>query len=152
MVAPDDEEDEHVMAIIQAMNHFTVLTGDLDATRRFYGELMGLKEGPRPPFKFPGIWYYAGKDPILHVIAGRPLPEDPAGVLDHMAFTAHDLPATAARLKSLGITYDLRRLPGGEQWQLFCKDPNGATVELDFAGSEAAPADYEAATASSRPA
>jgi catechol 2,3-dioxygenase-like lactoylglutathione lyase family enzyme len=133
------------MAIIQAMNHFTVLSDDLDKTRRFYGELMGLEEGPRPPFRFPGIWFYAGGRPILHVIAGRALPKDPAGVIDHMAFTAHDLPSTAARLKTLGIGYDLRRLPGGEQWQLFCKDPDGATVELDFDGGEKAPADYQAA-------
>jgi catechol 2,3-dioxygenase-like lactoylglutathione lyase family enzyme len=128
-----------MMAIIQAMNHFTALSSDLDATRRFYGELLGLEEGPRPPFKFPGIWFYAGKQPILHIIAGRPLPADPAGVIDHMAFTAHDLPATAAKLKQQGIEYDLRRLAGGTQWQLFCRDPNGAVVELDFDGSEPAP-------------
>jgi len=133
------------MAIIQAMNHFTVLSDDLDATRKFYGALMGLKEGPRPPFKFPGIWYYAGKDPILHVIAGRKLPDDPAGVLDHMAFTAHDLPATAAKLKKEGVEYDLRRQPGTEQWQLFCKDPNGAVVELDFDRAEKAPLGHQAA-------
>ncbi|MEJ0069241.1 MAG: VOC family protein [Pseudomonadota bacterium] len=133
------------MAIIQSMNHFTVLTDNLDSTREFYRDLMGLVEGPRPAFKFPGIWFYAGDNPILHVISGREMPADPAGVLDHMAFTAHDLPATAAKLKQRGIGYDLRRLPGYGQWQLFCRDPSGAVVELDFDKDEAAPPDHQAA-------
>ena len=130
-------------ATIRAMNHFTVLSDDLDKTRKFYGAMLGLKEGKRPPFRFPGIWFYAGKHPILHVIAGRPLPQDPAGVIDHMAFTAKDLPGTAAKLKRRRIKYDLRRLAGGTQWQLFCKDPDGATVELDFDGKEKAPAGFK---------
>lgn len=133
------------MAVIQAMNHFTVLSDDLDATRKFYGYLLGLEEGKRPPFKFPGIWFYAGGWPILHVISGRKLPEDPAGVIDHMAFTAKGLPETAAKLDKLGIKYDLRRLAGATQWQLFCKDPDGATVELDFDGAEKAPAGFKEA-------
>ncbi len=125
---------------IDAMNHFTVLTRDLDATSAFYVDILGLKQGYRPPLGFPGIWLYAGTQPILHVVAGRPLPDPPSGVLDHMAFSATDLPAIAARLKTNGIKYDLRRQPDSGVWQLFCFDPSGARVELDFASNEAAPA------------
>jgi catechol 2,3-dioxygenase-like lactoylglutathione lyase family enzyme len=126
------------MAIV-AMNHFTVLTKDLDATRDFYIGLLGLTEGQRPDLGFPGVWLYAGGQPVLHVIAGRPLPPDPRGVLDHMAFSAKDLPATAGKLKARGIAYDLRRQPESGTWQLFCFDPSGARVELDFDPSETAP-------------
>ena len=42
---------------------------------------------------------------MLHVIAGRPIPNPPAGVLDHMAFSANNLPATVATLKERGIEY-----------------------------------------------
>lgn len=126
------------MAIV-AMNHFTVLTKDLDTTRDFYVGLLGLSEGQRPDLGFPGIWLYAGGQAVLHVIAGRALPLDPRGVLDHMAFSAKDLPVTAAKLKSRGIAYDLRRQPESGTWQLFCFDPNGARVELDFDPSEPAP-------------
>jgi catechol 2,3-dioxygenase-like lactoylglutathione lyase family enzyme len=38
---------------VAAMNHFTVLSDDLEATRRFYCDLFGFKVGPRPPFQFP---------------------------------------------------------------------------------------------------
>ena len=37
-----------------AMNHFTILTDDVPMTVAFYRELLGLTEGPRPPFDFPG--------------------------------------------------------------------------------------------------
>jgi catechol 2,3-dioxygenase-like lactoylglutathione lyase family enzyme len=123
------------MAVTE-MNHFTVLTDDLEATRAFYVELLGLREGPRPPLGFPGAWLYAGERPILHVIAGRALPPERRGVLDHMAFSATDLADVTARLEAAGISYDLRRQPESNVWQLFLNDPNGARVELDFAATE----------------
>ncbi len=124
---------------IQGMNHFTVLASDLDATLRFYCDLLGLRAGPRPPFDFPGAWLYCGDTAVLHVIAGRPLPQPPAGVIDHMAFSAQDLAATVAKLDRHQIRYALRQLPGDGTWQLFFDDPDGAKVELDFDASEAAP-------------
>jgi catechol 2,3-dioxygenase-like lactoylglutathione lyase family enzyme len=126
------------MAIV-GMNHFTVLSDNLDATKAFYMGLLGLTEGYRPPLSFPGAWLYAGDQAVLHIIAGRPLPADPQGVIDHMAFTAKDLPATVQRLEAHGIRYDLRKQVGSGVWQLFCFDPGGARVELDFDGGEPAP-------------
>ena len=125
---------------IHAMNHFTVLTRDLDATRTFYIGLLGLTEGPRPRFDFPGAWLYVGDQAVLHIIAGRPVPDPPAGVIDHIAFSASDLGGLVARLQEHKIDYVLRRQAGYGPWQLFCHDPNGAKVELDFSADEAAPA------------
>jgi len=124
---------------IVGMNHFTVLAKDLAATREFYIGVMGLADGPRPDLGFPGAWLYAGDQAVLHIIAGRALPSDPRGVLDHMAFSAKDLPATVSRLKARGISYDLRRQAESGTWQLFCFDPNGARVELDFDPGEPSP-------------
>jgi catechol 2,3-dioxygenase-like lactoylglutathione lyase family enzyme len=126
---------------IQGMNHFTVLTHDLAATRGFYLDLLGFEEGWRPPFGFPGAWFYVDGKPILHVVAGRPVPQPPGGVLDHMAFSASDLPGTVTRLRKAGIKFDLRRQADDPkaQWQLFCNDPSGARVELDFRAEEPAP-------------
>ena len=126
-----------------AMDHFTVLSADVAATVAFYGDLLGLETGPRPPFDFPGAWLYAGGRPILHVVGGRPLPDDPQGVLDHMAFSATGLGEMVRRLDARGVGYDLRRLPGGGLWQLFFLDPSGARVELDFRGEEAAPEGWQ---------
>ena len=121
---------------VQGMEHFTVLAEDLEATRKFYGDILGLEEGYRPPLGFPGVWLYVGGRAVLHVIAGRPLPAERAGVLDHMAFAAKDLPGTLAKLKQRGVKYDLRRQADTRVWQLFFHDPSGAKVELDFAAEE----------------
>src|SRR5215471_15698532 len=94
---------------VAAMNHFTILSDDLEATRRFYCDLFGFKVGWRPPFQFPGWWLYADDDtPILHVLHREDLPQDRGGVLDHMAFSAKDLPGTVSTLKREGIEYELR--------------------------------------------
>lgn len=124
---------------VVGMNHFTVLAGDLEATKDFYLGIMGLVEGYRPNFGFPGAWLYAGDAAVLHIVAGRALPSDPRGVLDHIAFSATDLPGVVRRLQAKGIPYDLGRLQDSGAWQLFCFDPNGARVELDFAADEPAP-------------
>jgi hypothetical protein len=73
---------------------------------------------------------------VLHIVFGRTLPTPRTGVIDHMAFTATDLPAVKARLDAAGVDYTLRPLPGGGMWQLFCHCPNGARVELDFDAAE----------------
>ena len=124
---------------VQGMNHFTVLCEDLDRTTSFYQRHLGLTIGPRPNFKFPGAWMYAGGQAVLHIIAGRKLPAERAGVLDHMAFTGSDLRQTAAALTAEGIAYDLRRLPSDGTWQMFFHDPSGAKVEIDFDAAEEAP-------------
>lgn len=121
---------------VSGMNHFTILTDDVDTTTAFYGELLGLTPGPRPPFNFPGAWLYAGGQPILHVIGGTPRDELRPGVIDHMAFTASGLAQTLVQLEARGLDYDCRQLPRDGTWQVFFFDPNGARVELDFAPSE----------------
>jgi catechol 2,3-dioxygenase-like lactoylglutathione lyase family enzyme len=131
---------------LQGMNHFTVLSDNLEETRKFYCDLLGFEEGPRPNFRFPGYWLYVGDQPILHVIHRDKLNEVRAGVIDHMAFTATDLPGTVAKLEKAGVQYELRRLPqGGVReglWQLFFDDPHGGKVEFDFDKEEQAPAGY----------
>ena len=122
--------------MIHAMNHFTVLSDDLDRTIDFYARLLGLEPGPRPDLGFPGAWLYASGQAVLHVIAGRPMPEPRSGVLDHMAFSARGLADAKQRFDAAGVKYTLRRQAGAGTWQLFCFDPSGARVELDFDPAE----------------
>jgi catechol 2,3-dioxygenase-like lactoylglutathione lyase family enzyme len=127
---------------VSAMNHFTILTDDLQGTVAFYGEILGLRAGDRPPFGFPGAWLYpeGGRHAILHIIADRSRSEMLKGVIDHNAFTGQGLAETVAKLTARGIPFDLMRLPGLGIWQLFFHDPNGAKVEIDFDPAEPSPA------------
>ena len=120
-----------------AMNHFTILTKDVAGTEAFYGEFLGLKAGYRPPISRPGVWLYAGEHPILHVIDPINMPQEPAGVLDHMAFSASGLKDVIAKLKERNMRYDLRQQGETGTWQLFFHDINGAKVELNFEKDEA---------------
>jgi catechol 2,3-dioxygenase-like lactoylglutathione lyase family enzyme len=121
---------------VTGMNHFTIIARDLEETRQFYRDVIGLAEGFRPDLGFPGAWFYVADKWVLHVVAGRAVPEPPAGVIDHMAFSATGLAATQAKLKSHGCDYRLIQQPGTRVWQIFLHDPNGAKVELDFAPEE----------------
>lgn len=122
--------------MIHAMNHFTVLTDDLDKTLEFYVDLLGLTPGARPELGFPGAWLYADGQAVLHIVGGRGLPAQRAGVIDHMAFSASNLRSVKSKLDARNVPYDLRRQRGSNTWQLFCHDPSGAKVELDFDAAE----------------
>jgi catechol 2,3-dioxygenase-like lactoylglutathione lyase family enzyme len=123
--------------MIIGMNHFTVIAEDEQKTLAFYVDLLGLTVGHRPDLGFPGAWLYAGgPQAVLHMYFDRPMPTQRAGVIDHMAFTATGLKAVKARFDESGVKYDLRRQAGAGTWQLFCFDPNGARVELDFDAAE----------------
>ena len=127
---------------VSAMNHFTIVSNDLESTRKFYA-LFGLERGERPNLPVPGMWLYAGPTPILHVILRDPLP--PQGMLDHLAFSAADLRGVARNLRDNGYQYELRRVAGRGAWQLFTRDPGGVRVEFDFDADEPAPEDYQPA-------
>lgn len=129
--------------------HYSIRCSDLDASRRFYGEVLGLREGGRPPFDFPGAWLYLGDDEasfgVVHLIAGDPgsaayLGDRPAaegtGVFDHVAFFAKDWPAQKARCAAHGIAHVERVVPGLGLFQVFVVDPSGVTVELNYPASE----------------
>ena len=123
--------------MIVGMNHFTVIAEDARATLEFYVDLLGMQQGPRPDLGFDGAWLYAGgSQAVLHLYFDRPPPVQRAGVIDHMAFSAKDLKEVKARFDQRAVKYDLRRQVGAGTWQLFCFDPNGAKVELDFDASE----------------
>ncbi len=55
------------------LNHFSIRTTDLEASRRFYADVLGLTVGPRPDFAFPGFWMYRGDhadyaNAVVHLI------------------------------------------------------------------------------------
>ena len=84
---------------LRNLNHVLVLVEDLDATRDFYVEVLGLEVGERPPFAFPGYWLYLDEQAVIHLAskdrAGNGKREgagaDGTGAIDHIAFEATGL-------------------------------------------------------------
>ena len=53
---------------IEAIHHVSLGVTDLERSRRFYREILGLEEIARPPFDFPGAWFAAGATQQVHLI------------------------------------------------------------------------------------
>lgn len=129
----------------QSLNHYTIRVRDLEATKDFYCNIVGLSVGDRPPLSFPGYWLYCGDVPTVHLIGYRA--EDPVirdepgkpaqtGRLDHIAFACEGLKEMKANLERNGIKFDERVLPRLNMTQLFYYDPDGIAVECNFAAHE----------------
>jgi len=131
---------------LHALNHFTICPVDLEATKNFYANILGLEVGFRPPLNFPGYWLYSGGIATVHLIGVRP-GEDGSkrkvgktGRFDHVAFSCSGLKQIKARLKKHNIEFEERILPRISQTQLFIRDPDGIAVELNFPSHETVPA------------
>lgn len=119
---------------VTGLDHYALLTSDVERTTRFYTEVVGLEVGFRPKMTFEGVWLYAGGQPIVHIIAGKPIPTRETGAVDHLALKATgDVDAALAKIKSHGIEYTMRTLERTGVTQVFFRDPDGVGVELNFA-------------------
>ncbi|NWB86901.1 VOC family protein [Pseudomonas gingeri] len=132
---------------IQHLDHFTLRTAKVEETVAFFRDAIGLEEGWRPAFPFPGSWLYSAGRPLLHIAnlescgaeldayLGTRAVAAGSGALDHVAFRCSDLQGHRQRLLSLGLHFSERVVPELLEHQVFVEDPNGITVELIFADS-----------------
>ena len=125
------------MAVV-GLDHYALLCSDPDRTTRFYTEVVGLEVGFRPAeLTFAGVWLYAGGQPIVHIVFGKPIATRETGAVDHLALkAAGDLDETIARLRKHNIEYTMRVLQRTGITQVFFRDPDGVGVELNFARLE----------------
>lgn len=127
---------------VDGLNHYNLRASRemLDRLRDFYCNVVGLAVGPRPPFKFPGFWLYAGGQAVLHLSQageGEMRLPDTRTTFDHAAFSCSDRPEFEQRLARSGIRFSVVQVPETGVTQLFFKDPAGNGVELNFAGGDA---------------
>jgi catechol 2,3-dioxygenase-like lactoylglutathione lyase family enzyme len=120
---------------VGVLDHFNIRTRKLGDTVRFYEEVLDLKNGERPNFTFPGAWMYSEGKPVVHIvdIGATDEPQKPdSGVVHHVAFASHGFAGMKQRLKSRGLPFDVREVPGVAVWQIFVTDPNGVMIELNY--------------------
>ncbi len=148
---------------IKRIDHYSIRTLDVEASRKFYTEIVGLKIGPRPPFDFPGLWLYNGDPPvdldhasgnygIVHVMGvDRDNPQalidymgdadvetlkGSTGALDHIALSVTGRAEMIERCRRNSVEFFERKVPSLGLHQVFIKDPNGVTIELNFPATE----------------
>lgn len=117
------------------LDHYNVRTRKLAETVAFYENVLGLENGPRPAFNFPGAWLYSEGKPVVHLRDITPLgePQKPdSGVIHHIAFVSTGFRQMKEKLAARGVWYETSEVPGGALWQIFVRDPNGIVIELNY--------------------
>jgi catechol 2,3-dioxygenase-like lactoylglutathione lyase family enzyme/uncharacterized protein YunC (DUF1805 family) len=124
---------------VKSIDHVTIVVKDLELSRRFYVDALGMREVPRPKFSFAGLWFQAGATQI-HLIrefsgsspAGNLLPANQrSSRTQHFAFLVDDAEATLPRLKDLQIPVVDGPKPRPDGYtQVFVTDPDGHVIEL----------------------
>jgi len=117
------------------LDHYNVSTRNLGATVRFYEDVLGFVNGPRPPFDFPGAWLYSEGHPVLHLndISPTDTPQRPdSGVIDHVAFGSRGFEAMKHHLSKKGIQFRVNVVPNSSRRQIFVQDPNNVLIELNY--------------------
>ena len=129
------------------LQHYTIEPSNLERTKDFYCDVLGLKNGDRPPLGFPGYWLYSGGVPTVHLLGPRTPREgivvrgtekkfEDTGRFDHIAFAATDLLqcAQAARIQEGEVPR------AGRAAHRRCADlplrSDGVGVELNFPPEE----------------
>jgi catechol 2,3-dioxygenase-like lactoylglutathione lyase family enzyme len=117
------------------LDHVTIVTEDLEAARNFLCSIVGLREGPRPPFGVGGYWLYADGQPVIHLIeAASAFSTRPATPrIDHVGLrvnSSQEWEALLERMRLSGISHELSEVPLTGERQLFVAMAPGVVIEL----------------------
>jgi catechol 2,3-dioxygenase-like lactoylglutathione lyase family enzyme len=114
------------------LNHVSVHAIDLEASTRFYVDVLGMTPIPTYTFAFP-VQYLRLGDLQLHLFQR----DTEAPAFHHIGIDVDDFEAAYLRATELGILErdsffeDLYELPDGSV-QMYLRDPAGNLVELDW--------------------
>src|SRR5690349_2064993 len=93
---------------VKSLDHVTIVIKDLAATRRFYVDILGMREVPRPSFQFVGQWFQAGATQIHTILeaegtgrAGTAMERNTRG--HHFAFLVENAEAAYLKVQELGL-------------------------------------------------
>jgi len=127
--------------MLKSLDHVNIRTQQLAELRRFYCNVLGLAEGPRPNFSFGGAWLYCQGKPVVHLVEvatdeqiASPTPND---AVQHFAFAGEDLAPFLERLRAHQVPFRVGKLYDFELCQVNIRDPDGNPMHIDFPLHEA---------------
>jgi catechol 2,3-dioxygenase-like lactoylglutathione lyase family enzyme len=113
--------------LLRRVAHVNLSVDDVDAARRFYGEVLGLDPAPRPADAGrAGCWFRLGE---LELHVSLELGADNARAKRHVAFEVVDLEELRARLSAAGAPIEEGRPIAGVR-RFFARDPAGNRLEF----------------------
>jgi len=132
---------------VTALNHYLIVSKNLERSKKFYQQVLGLDLAERPDFGFPGYWLKTGDNICVHLASQDPnkirdnflLKKHPKGTngsgsVDHIAFLAQNPEEVRNRIQKNKVEMHFRSFPDAKLFQIFLKDPDDVTIELNFLG------------------
>ena len=117
------------------LDHATIVTDDIEGTRHFFEDIVGIHTGPRPPFRVDGFWLYLNDRPAIHVTeatlaatTGLRAPR-----IDHIALRVDDARewgTLVERLHRSDTYYEMAVVPLTQEIQLFVSIAPGVNIEF----------------------
>ena len=123
------------------IDHQAIHVRDLDASVRFYHEILGLPEVENPMGNRPIRWFALTDTTNLHLVGGNAAPPGERGIGTHLALAAGDFDACVERLMAADVTFGampgrppgkVTERPDGVR-QCFVRDPDGFWIEINDA-------------------
>lgn len=123
--------------IVRQVNHLTLRVKDLEASRRFYVDIIGFKEIPRPVLPRRGLWLWMGNIELhLNVQTDKEsapqLTRDATAHTPHLALEVDNIHDAYLGLKGAGLSMQCV-VPVVEDKavvQYFVQDPDGHVLEI----------------------
>ena len=112
--------------LITQIDHVSVIITDVERSRRFYRDLLGLKEINRPrTFDFIVLWFELGNHQLHLLLKDQPDTHSPR----HFALRVADAVAARRYFREHGVrTEETTPIPGADRF--FIYDPDGNRIEI----------------------
>ena len=108
------------------IDHVSVLITDVERSRRFYRDLLGLREIAKPrTFRFVVLWFDLGNQQLHLLLKDKPDTRSPR----HFALRVTDVQGARNYFREQGIlTEETTLIPGADRF--FVYDPDGNRIEI----------------------
>jgi catechol 2,3-dioxygenase-like lactoylglutathione lyase family enzyme len=111
---------------VTQLDHASIIITDVERSRRFYRDVLGLKEIAKPrTFDFVVVWFDLGNQHIHLLLKDKPDTHSPR----HFALRVADAEVARAHFRAHGIpTQETTPIPGADRF--FLSDPDGNRIEI----------------------
>ncbi|MDC0935522.1 VOC family protein [Pirellulales bacterium] len=118
-----------------ALNHVALPTADPLRGARFFCDVLGFQETPRPEFSFRGSWLWRPEVGVMiHLIHDASHVWDASQQINtrsaHLAMQTDDYDQACKQLAAHNVDFVERVLPDYGYRQVFFRDPDGNVIEL----------------------
>jgi catechol 2,3-dioxygenase-like lactoylglutathione lyase family enzyme len=111
---------------VQQIDHCSILITNVERSRRFYRDVLGLKEIHKPrTFDFVVVWFELGDQQIHLLLKDKPDSRSPR----HFALRVEDIAAARRYFRERDIAMEeTTPIPGADRF--FIYDPDGNRIEI----------------------